>query len=207
MLKADVSAHARKVQYRELTCVPPECVVDVSTSEPARVPQFAPYAFGLSCPALKVLFGGEGHADWWDTVFELGRAPFAPIGRGYAPVCHLLIKNRAAEFRGSSPAVSADVSARAFATAASFVNLGANAQELGELIRAYAGGIPPSVVTVIAERDDLVGQEGALEPLGVIAGMVFATVTRVSYGARLKWLQALGSWRVSRMLRGMCPRA
>ena len=37
--------------------------------------------------------------------------------------------------------------------------------------------------------------------------MVFETVTRASYGARLKWFQALGWWRVSRMLRGLRPRA
>ena len=35
--------------------------------------------------------------------------------------------------------------------------------------------------------------------------MVFATVTRASHGARLKWFQALGWWRAPCMLRGLRP--
>ena len=113
----------------------------------------------------------------------------------------MLIRNRAAELRGSPPAAFGDASAMAFATLASFVDLGANAQELGELPRASVDDIPPSAAAAaIAERD-----EGTLEPLGVIAGMVFAAITRASYGARLKWFQALGWWRVSRILRDMFP--
>ena len=76
MLKADVSAHARQVQYRELTCAPPKCVVDVSDGKLVRDPRFPLRAPGLPRPELKVLFGDGGHADWRGAEFELGRAPF-----------------------------------------------------------------------------------------------------------------------------------
>ena len=46
-----------------------------------------------------------------------------------------------------------------------------------------------------------------LQPLGVIAGMVNAMVTRASFSARLSWFQSLDWLRVSRMLRGPAPMA
>ena len=64
-------------------------------------------------------------------------------------------------------------------------------------------GIPPSAVLAIVERPELVGAASTLESLGVIAGMVFALVTRASYSARLKWFQKLDWWRVCRLLRGI----
>ena len=222
VLKADVSAHARKAQYRDLTCAPPMCVADVFNGKPARAPRSPLCAFGLSRLELKMLFGDEGHADWWGAEFELGRAPlnsefyaawrafcesFAPIVQGIAPARRLSVKSRAAEFRGSPPAVSGDAYAMASKTVAPLVDLGVDAQELGELRRAYADGISPSVVKVIAGRDELVGREGTLDPLGVVGGMVFATVTRASYGARFRWFQALDWWRVSCMPRGLFPGA
>ena len=61
-----------------------------------------------------------------------------------------------------------------FETAAPFVALGVTPAELGALLRACV-------------RPELVSPSGALEPLGVIAGVVSAMVTRVSCAARLKW--------------------
>ena len=193
MLNADASVHARKLQYRDRACPPPTFVAEVFDGRPARVPRCPLREIGLPRPELKVLFGDESHADWWGAEFELGRAPsdskfraawrgffesFASIERGFAPAYRLLIKNRAADSRGSRPAVSADASAMAFRTVAPPVELGVTAQEMGGLLRAFVGSIPLSAVHVIAERDELVGQEGTLGPLGVIAGMVFATVAR-----------------------------
>ena len=210
-LEADASAHSRKVRYRGLACAPPKCVVDVSNGKLVRVPRFPMRALGLPRPDFQVLFGDECRADWWGAEFELVRAPldlkfcfirraffesFAPIERGLAPAYRLFLRNRAAKLSGSSPAVPGGASAMAVKTVAAFVNLGVNAQQLGGLLRAYVDGLPPPVVKVIAERDALVGREGTLEPLGAIAGMVLATVTRASYGARLKWFRAL--------FRGVC---
>ena len=67
--------------------------------------------------------------------------------------------------------------------------------------------IPPPVAPTIAQRDELVGEAGQLEQRGVIAGLVFAMVTRASYGARLKWFQSLDWWKTSCMLRGLAPNA
>ena len=72
----------------------------------------------------------------------------------------------------------------ALATAPSSVDLAVGAQDFRDLLRAYADANPPSVAAVVAERDELISREGALESLGVIAGMVSAMVTRASYGAR-----------------------
>ena len=61
------------------------------------------------------------------------------------------------------------------------------------------------MVLVIAVRCGLVGPVGFPEPLGAIAGMVFAMVTRASYTTRWKWLWSLDWRRVSRMPRGSAP--
>ena len=67
-------------------------------------------------------------------------------------------------------------------------------------------GILPSAVSVIGDRSELGGPKGTLEPLGVIAGIVFAMVARALYAARLMWFQKSVWWLVSFMLRGMAPR-
>ena len=74
-----------------------------------------------------------------------------------------------------------------FETAAPFVALGVTPAELGALLRAYVDNIPPSALAAICVRPELVSPSGALEPLGVIAGVVSAMVTRASCAARLKW--------------------
>ena len=67
--------------------------------------------------------------------------------------------------------------------------------------------IPPPVAPTIAQRDELVGEAGQLEQRGVIAGAVFAIVTRASYGARSKLSQSLDWWQASFMLRGFVSNA
>ena len=87
----------------------------------------------------------------------------------------------------------------------SVAKLGLTPVELGELLHAYVDTIPESVIRVSSAREDLVGTWGGLPPLGVVAGMVFAMLTRASYSARLSWFQPLGWQRVSRMLCHLRP--
>ena len=52
-------------------------------------------------------------------------------------------------------------------------------------MRSCVDDVPASAASIVVQRDKLVGPSGRSEPLGVIAGMAFAMVTRASYGARL----------------------
>ena len=137
----------------------------------------------------------------WHSLFE----SFAPIERGLAPAFRHLILICAAVLRGDPVADQAGVRSMGFETVSPLLKLGVPATELGDPLRSYVGDFPQSAVLVIATRTQLVGQSGTLEPLKVIAGMVFAMVTRASYTARLKWFQPLDVGRVSRMLRGLVP--
>ena len=139
----------------------------------------------------------------WRAMFE----SFVQIDGGLAPVYRYLIRSRAAVLQGAGHGDRDDVAGLGFKTASSFVQLGATPAELGAPLRAYVDEIPPSAVAVIGVRPELVGPSGALEPLGVIAGMVFAMGTRSSYSAPLNWFQRLAWWRVSCILRGMVPSA
>ena len=56
--------------------------------------------------------------------------------------------------------------AAACQTVTSVVKLGVNPAKLGELLRAYVDTIPESVIRLIGAREDLVGSEGRLKPLG-----------------------------------------
>ena len=138
----------------------------------------------------------------WRALFE----SFVPIGRGMAPVCRHLIRSRAEVLQGAPRADQEDVSAMGCGAAAFFVKLGVSPAELGAPLRAYVDANPPSVDAAGGMRSELVGPFGALETLGVVAGVVFAMVTRPSYDARLKWFQKLDWWRVSCLLRGLAPR-
>ena len=90
-------------------------------------------------------------------------------------------------------------------TVSSILKSGVTATELGDPLRLSVGGIPQSVALVIAARSQVVGHSGTLEPLGVIAGMVFVRATRVSYSALLKCFQSVGRWSVSCLLRRLAP--
>ena len=130
---------------------------------------------------------------------------FAPIERGLALLRRHSIRTRAAVLRGDPVPEQAGVRPLGFEVVSSLSKLGASATELGGLLRSYVGDIPQSVVRVIATRAGLVGQSGTLELLGVIAGMVFATVTRASFMARFKWFQSLDLGSASGMLQGLAP--
>ena len=52
--------------------------------------------------------------------------------------------------------------------------------ELGGLPRAYVDKLPQSVMRVVGARKELVGPEGGLQPLGVVARVAFAMLTRAS---------------------------
>ena len=108
--------------------------------------------------------------------------------------------------QGAKRADQGDVSATGSGPASPLVKLVVAPAELSALLRAYVDGIPRSAVPGIGVRPELAGPSGAHEPVGVIAGMVFAIVTRASCSARLKWPQKLDCWRVSCLLRGMVPR-
>ena len=56
-------------------------------------------------------------------------------------------------------------------------------------MRAYVEDIPSPTALALRDREDLAGEDGQLQPLGVVSGMVFAMVTRASYSARLTWFQ------------------
>ena len=103
--------------------------------------------------------------------------------------------------RGEAAPDSRPVYQMAFDTASKTIDLGATPSELESVLRAYVEDISPPVVLTIAQRYGLVGEAGQREPRGVIAGAVFAIVTRASYGARSKLFQSLDWWKASCMLR------
>ena len=90
-----------------------------------------------------------------------------------------------------------------FESVASIWDLDLTGDESSELLRWYVGDISPSVERVIAARPELTGPPGALEPLGVIAGMVSAMVTRAPDSARLNLPESLDWWKASCLLRGL----
>ena len=175
---------------------------------------------GLESGEVNRLFVRPGAAEWRDSEFEIGRAPFgsrycavwralfessAPVERASAPVYIFLIRSRGSLLRGEFAPNRTDAQAMAFETVSSSRKLGVSPTDLESVLRAYVDDIPAPAVPTIAQRDELVGPSGRLEPLGVIAGMVFAMVTRASYGSHLKWFQSVDWWKVSRMLRAPPP--
>ena len=72
------------------------------------------------------------------------------------------------------------------------IDLGVSPADLEQVLRAYVEDIPTPTVLALCRREDLVGEEGQLQPPGVVSGMVFAMVTRASYGARFTRSQSLG---------------
>ena len=109
--------------------------------------------------------------------------------------------------RGEAAPDSRPVYQMAFDTASKTIDLGATPSELESVLRAYVEDISPPVVLTIAQRYELVGEAGQWETRGVIAGMVFAVVTRAPYGARSKLFQSLDWWKASCMLRGFASNA
>ena len=121
------------------------------------------------------LYGRPGCADWWDSEFEIDRAPFrsrccavwrvlfesfAPVGRALAPVYRLMIRARGSLIRGESAPNRTDVQSVAFETASSLWKLGVPQSELESGLRAYVGDIHGAATSIIAQRHELVGPFG-----------------------------------------------
>ena len=131
---------------------------------------------------------------------------FAPLGRVLPPVHHDLLRSRRAVVMGrGDPAHAEEVESVAYLTATTALSARAPFVEFGRLLRAYFDTLPQSVIRAIGAREELVGPEGGLQPPGVVAGMVFAMLTRAPFSARVAWFQYLDWVRVSRMLRGLRP--
>ena len=183
------------------SCIsPPPCVVERLAGKLVPLPEFPLCCLGLDMEEVNCLYGRPGCADWWDSEFEIGRAPFDPrycavwralfesfalVERALAPVYRFLIRARGSLLRGESAPNRMDVQSMAFETVSSSRELGAPPTELEGALRACVDGIPASVAPIIAQRDELIGPLGRLEPLGAIAGMAFAMATRASFGARV----------------------
>ena len=115
-----------------------------------------------------------------------------------APVYRFLLRSRGARLRGETAPDPKAARRMAFDTVSQTIDLGASPVELERVLRAYVEDVPPRVVETIAERKELVGATGQLNPYGAIARMVCAMVARASYGARLNWFQYPDWWEVSR---------
>ena len=104
-----------------------------------------------------MLYGEDDRSDWWDSVFEMARAPFdsefcaarralfescAPIERGLPSVFRHLVRTRAAVSRGDALVDQADVRSMGFETVSPPLKLGASATESGGLLRSYVDDIP-----------------------------------------------------------------
>ena len=185
-----------------------------------QVPVYPLGDLGLSRDEVDKLRGRPGTADWRDKEIQLGRAPFdskycpvwnalfesfAPVERALAPVYKFLIRCRGPN-KGSVPGSKA-VYQMAFDAVSQTIALRVSPVGLEHVLRDYVEDVAPPVVLTITGRDEPVGESGQLKPYEAIAGMVFAIVTRASYGARLNWFQSLGWRKVSCALRGLVPNA
>ena len=103
----------------------------------------------------------------------------APLERGLPPVYRHLLSARLAVLMGrGGPRRAEDVKSVAYQTATSAFAVGATPVEIGGLLHVYVATSPQYVIRAAGAREDLVGPEGGLQPLGAAAGMVFAMLTR-----------------------------
>ena len=132
------------------------------------------------------MFGTADACSWWDESFDMGRAPrdskycgaryalfelFAPLERAPAPVYrHLLHSPRAVVMGRGDPGRAEEVESVAHQTATSTFSVGATSVELGGLLRAYIDTLPQCVIRAVGAREELVGPEGGVPPLGVAFG-------------------------------------
>ena len=137
----------------------------------------------------------------WRVMFE----SFASVERSLSPAFRLLLRSRGAWLRGEAVPDFQAANKLALDSVSLTIDWGAPPAELERVLHAYVEDIPTHVVGTITSREELVGEEGQRHPYGVIAGMVYAMVTRASYGSRLERFQSLDWSRVSCMLRGLLP--
>ena len=140
----------------------------------------------------------------WRAAFEL----FVPIELASGPAYRRLLRERANAFR-AAPAAKNGPETTCVALEAAFqaIPLPASAEEMGSLRRAFAAEIPDAAVRAINVRPALLGRAGpqAIEPLGVLSGMILVAVTRASYSAFVKWPQFIRWSRMSRSYRRFRP--
>ena len=200
-LEKSLSQHAKFGELRDELHSLPSCIAERLAGKAVQVLKFPLSSPCLNREEVNTLCESPAFAHWRGAEFQIGRAPvgaeycaarhalfesFAPAERALAPVYRFSIRFRVATLRGDAVPVSADVRAIASETASSTLTLVASPMELDSVLRAYVDDIPESVASMIGQRDKLVGPSGRFEPIGVIAGMAFATVTRAPYAARLK---------------------
>ena len=121
---------------------------------------------------MQKLHGGPEAAGWRDENFQLGRAPFdskycavwralfdsfAPAGRALALAYRFLIRPRGAELRAEAAPGPRPVYQMAFDAVSRTMDLGATPAESENVLRAYAGDIPPPVGLTIVQRNEIVG--------------------------------------------------
>ena len=131
-----------------------------------------PCAPGLSQGPLRDLFGASDAALWRGVYFDMGRAP---SDSKYCAVWRAPLESFAQLDR-----VLAPVYVTCCVPAKTSCGVAETLAELGELLRAYVDSIPEPFFRVTGARVVLVGPEGSLRPLGVVAGMVFARHARAS---------------------------
>ena len=198
-----------------MTYTPPASATDRLDGGKGLAPKFPLCASGISQSTLRELRGAADASAWWDEPFEMGRASrgakycaagralfesFASLGRVVAPVYRHLLRARHAVLLGhGDPSCAEEMGSAAYQTVTSVLSLRVTPAELCELSRAYVDTIPEFVTRAVGARVDLVGQDGSLQQLGVVAGMVFAMLARASSPARLSWFESLGWQGVSRI--------
>ena len=200
----------------------PNCITSRLAGGDASAPPYLLCVLGLAPGVVAQVHEKSDTAAWRDEFFQTGRAPFdskhcavwralfesfAPVERSLGPVYRLLLRSRGAGARGNPAPDSQAVYKLALDSASLTIDLGVTPLDLERVLHAYADDIPESTVTSLFGRNDLVGEDGQLQPLGVASGMVFAMVAPASYGARLTWFRSLDWPKASYTLQGFLPRA
>ena len=173
------------------------------------MPDFPSCASGLLRDCATLVSKEMEPAPWFEVEFEIGRRrfdsqfstawhssfeTFASLQKAFGPVYRLPLRARASRVgvlaadRGNPVAAGA-----AFETTLRVTPSPVLADEVERMLLAYVDEIPVSVIRALCALPDLLNLSGqsALEPLGVVPGLVFAAVTRASYAARLRWFESL----------------
>ena len=199
LLQSALSPRGRERGWAKASCPPPPSAPLRLAGGLEPTPKFPLCALGIPQYTLRDLYGSFDASSSWDELFEMGRAPYAPkysavwdalfeslapLERALAPLYRHLLRARRDLLMGrGDPNRAEEVRAEARQKVTSVVELGVTPAEFGELLCAYSDAIPVSGIRVTGAREVLVGSEGGLQPLGVVAGMVFAMLTRASYSA------------------------
>ena len=167
-----------------------------------RLPGIPPCAMGLPPGCVALVPKEVEPVPCWEVEFEIGRRRydaqhsaarhallemFVPIGRSWDPAYHLALRERASALRTAPAAENGPEPTRvALESASQVIPLPVPAEEVDSSPRALAAGIPDVVTRAIDVCPASLGYASTkvTGPLGVLAGMTFAAVTRASYTAR-----------------------